>query len=52
MAKKTQEEEVTKYWIHAESWIYQGDQVEGAREATSEEVAAHVQEVQENSGPE
>lgn len=32
----------TEYWIHADGWIYQGDQIEGARAATEEELALHL----------
>ncbi|WET16730.1 hypothetical protein P2W49_09910 [Yersinia intermedia] len=32
----------TKYWIHPDGWIYVGDQIEGAREATQTEVDDHL----------
>ncbi|WP_186370148.1 hypothetical protein [Yersinia bercovieri] len=34
----------TEYWIHADGWIYVGDEMEGAREATKEEIDEHLSE--------
>lgn len=34
--------EQVKYWIHPDGFIYTGDQIEGARAATDDEVAAHL----------
>jgi hypothetical protein len=31
-----------KFWIHPDGWIYTGDQIEGAREATETEIAQHL----------
>ncbi|ELY2861673.1 hypothetical protein SMC83_004199 [Cronobacter sakazakii] len=35
----------TKYWIHPDGFIYIGDQVESAREATEEEIKSHEEYV-------
>ncbi|HDM8089859.1 TPA: hypothetical protein PXN44_000641 [Yersinia enterocolitica] len=32
----------TKYWIHPDGWIYVGDEIDGAREATKEEIDEHL----------
>ncbi|HFR4113123.1 TPA: hypothetical protein ACHVKA_001079 [Yersinia enterocolitica] len=32
----------TKFWVHPEGWIYVGDQIEGARAATQEEIDTHM----------
>lgn len=37
----------TKYWIHSEGWLYQGDQLEGARAATKGEISEHMKSVEE-----
>lgn len=31
-----------EFWIHPEGWIYVGDQIEGARAATNEEIRDHL----------
>lgn len=31
-----------KFWIHPDGWIYTGDQVDGAREATEKEISEHL----------
>ena len=36
------EVEELKFWIHPEGWLYTGDQIEGARAATNEEVTNHL----------
>ena len=41
------EVEELKFWIHPEGWIYTGDQIEGARAATEEEIAAHLNTISE-----
>lgn len=35
------EVEELKFWIHPEGWVYTGDQIEGARAATDEEIQNH-----------
>lgn len=35
----------TKYWIHPDGWIYVGDQIEGAREATKDEIGVHISKI-------
>ncbi len=32
----------TKFWVHPDEWIYVGDKMEGAREATKEEIDEHL----------
>ncbi|CNL41974.1 hypothetical protein [Yersinia aleksiciae] len=34
----------TKYWVHPDDWIYVGDVIEGAREATQSEIEEHIAE--------
>lgn len=33
---------VQYFWFHPEGWIYIGDEIEGARAATDDEIAAHL----------
>ncbi|CRY06367.1 Uncharacterised protein [Yersinia enterocolitica] len=35
----------TKFWIHPDGWIYVGDEMEGAREATKEEIDDHISKI-------
>ena len=30
------------FWIHPDGWIYTGDQIDGARLATEEEISEHL----------
>ncbi|GAB7215773.1 hypothetical protein [Dickeya oryzae] len=33
---------VQHFWVHPDGWIYIGDKIEGARAATDEEIATHL----------
>lgn len=41
---------VQLFWVHSEGWIYIGDKIEGARAATEEEIAAHLDATSEKEG--
>lgn len=34
-----------QFWVHQNGWIYTGDCIEGARQATEKEIADHLEKV-------
>ncbi|HFI1945483.1 TPA: hypothetical protein ACPZRO_002438 [Yersinia enterocolitica] len=52
MTNKIAQQAETKFWVHPDDWIYVGDKIDEAREATQSEINAHLLKVSNTDLPE